>query len=397
MSGWRDTLVQTANGSPKACVANLELCLMHDRRLVLAYNEWTERAVWLEPPPWRNCPVGSPVEDADSVGLLAHCERQHGVSCSLPAVGRVIDHHARKRRFDPMVDYLRALKWDGEQRVLTWLSRYLGAEDSAVTRAVGCSWLIQAAARALEPGCQADSVLVLEGLQGSRKSSALRVLAGADWFSDSLPSITSKDAAIALQGIWVLEIGEMEAVRGVSENALKAWITRRVESYRPPYAARNIAWGRRCVFVGTTNDTEYLHDSTGNRRWWPVRCTQIDLEALKRDRDQLWAEAVTLYMDGCRYWIDRSDKEVYDALVAAQDARRVQTRWEVLIGQYLDAQTHDEISLEDLCRHLDLSVERSGDHATATRIGRIVSSLGWRSEQVLRGGVRRRVYRRIHS
>lgn len=158
---------------------------------------------------------------------------------------------SRRVEVHPLREYLERLEWDREPRFDGWLSTYLGAYPNEYTRAVGRWWLIAAVARAFDPGCQADHMLVLEGKQGVGKSSAVRILAGG-WYLGSLPDIRNKDAALALQGNWIVEIGELDALRGASATRVKDFVSQTVDSYRPPYDRVTIRRPRSSVFVGTT-------------------------------------------------------------------------------------------------------------------------------------------------
>jgi hypothetical protein len=223
------------------------------------------------------------------------------VRFKVPALGAEIALRAVHNAFHPVRDYLDGLIWDNTSRVKNWLPTYLGVEPTIYSQAVGEMFLISMVARIYEPGCQADYVLILEGPQGKLKSSALAVL-GGEWFSDDLPDIRNKDAKVHLWGRWLLELGEFERMMRVDPITFKAFQTRRVDRFRPPYGRRDVDQPRHCTFAATVNLEEYLTDETGNRRGWPVTCGTINLDLLKKDRDQLFAEAVKLYHDGVHWW-----------------------------------------------------------------------------------------------
>jgi predicted P-loop ATPase len=255
-------------------------------------------------------------------------------------VGRSVGAVARDHRIHPVRAYLDHLQWDGTHRLETWASRYLGAEPTDLTHAMGSLWLISAIARVYRPGVKADHMLILEGEQGARKSTALKILAGEDWFTDELPDLGSKDAAIHMQGVWIVEIAELDAIGRAEVSRIKAFLTRTTDRFRPPYGRHTVEIKRQCVFAGTVNPDTYLRDETGNRRFWPIRCGDIDIDALARDRDQLWAEAVARFKDGAIWWIE--DKELLKLASDEQGKRYQSDAWDGLIDRWL---THETRSL----------------------------------------------------
>ena len=179
-------------------------------------------------------------------------------------------------------------------------------------------------------------MLILEGPQGARKSTALKVLAGEDWFTDELPDLGSKDAAIHMQGVWIVEIAELDAIGRAEVSRIKAFLTRTTDRFRPPYGRYTVEVPRQCVFAGTVNPDTYLRDETGNRRFWPLRCGTIDIPALARDREQLWAEAVHRFREGAIWWID--NPALLTEAREAQDSRYQSDAWDDLIEHWL---THE--------------------------------------------------------
>ena len=195
------------------------------------------------------------------------------------------------------------------------MSQYLGVkpqsrDDHTYVAAVSRLLLIQAVARAKDPGCKADSVVVLEGEQGTGKSTALRILFSEQYFGDQLPHMTSKDACSYLKGKWGVELAELEFKKKTEVETIKAFISRQSDNYRPAYGREEIEAARTCVFIGTTNRDDYLVDETGNRRFLPIKTGEIDQEALINHRDRLWAAAAHAYDAGEQYWLGPKAAEI---------------------------------------------------------------------------------------
>ncbi len=249
-----------------------------------------------------------------------------------------------------MRDYLDGLCWDGEKRLDSWLSTHLGAEASVYVSGIGKLFMIAMVARIYSPGCKADYMLVLEGPQGVGKSTACGLLGGR-WYSDSLPDIRlGKDASQHLNGKWLIEVAELSALDKAEAAALKAFITRNEERYRPSYGRKEVIEPRQCVFIGTTNKQVYLRDETGGRRFWPVKVGRVNIESLAQNRDQLFAEAVQLYKDGANWWPDRNFE--MNHILPEQDARYEADAWEQAISEWLATQPVGEpVTVLSVARH----------------------------------------------
>lgn len=314
------------DGRPKAHLANVQTVFFTDPawRQRFAFCELRQRVVF----------DGAPVTDADEAGIVHQLSRTYGIVPTTAIVHEALVWAASKRRLHPVREWLDTLQWDGVPRLSTWLSTYCAAADSALTRSIGRSWLVQAVARAIEPGAKADSVLILKGVQGCRKSTTCAVL-GGEWFKDSDIDLGSKDRFSSLEGAWIYELGELDAMRKADARALKAFVSSQIDSYRPAYGRNCVDVPRTTVFIGTTNDAEFLVDATGSRRFWVVEVGQCDPDALEQDREQLWAEALHAYRAGEQWHLDAQA----DAERAEQAERFAPTdSWESPVASWLATQ-----------------------------------------------------------
>lgn len=406
MVDWRSDLARRGNriiGDERNMLLTLRLA--PELRGLVRFNDFVLRVELTRSPPWRDAQMGDPWTDDDDLSLQAWAQemeieiRQRGiVGDSVAVVAKEVPCH-------PVREYLRALTWDQSPRLHVWLRDFLGAIESAdYLGAVGSRWMISAVARIEQPGGQADHVLVLEGPQGGGKSSAARALAvNPRWFADDMPDLHSKDAALQVSGKWIIELAELAAIRRTADvEAVKAFITRTQDVFRPPYARRTVTVPRQCVFIATTNEHEYLRDRTGNRRFWPVRCTRIDLAALIRNRDQLWAEALHRYRAG-EQWHLKPDECVL--ATEMQRDRLLVTELEVEIADYLQRLASQGIHEIDMRRVL-IDALHVDSHAAdfAERAGRLgpqvaaaMRDSGWnRVRTVGRGAQRRNIYQFAH-
>ena len=344
---------------------------------LLAYDEMLSSPVLLGKTPGRridNRPFPRMVDD-DDVAQIQEWLQLHGIhKLSKDTIHQAINSRARERSFHPVRDYLANLQWDERERIKTWLARYLGAAATPYNEAVGRMFLIAMVARVHEPGCKADYMMILEGDQGLLKSTACGALA-SKWFSDSLPEIMGgKDVAQHLRGKWLIEVGELSALSRAETTILKAFLTRTTERYRPSYGRKEVVEPRQCVFIGTTNDTIYLKDETGGRRFWPVKVDRVDIDGLLRDRDQLFAEAVHLYQQGMGWWPDAEFEREH--IKPEQDARYEIDTWEETIVGYLRGRR--SVLIGHIARDaLDFETRAVGT-ADQRRIAKILTRLGWR-------------------
>ncbi len=337
---WENALRHNQNGALTKDIGNVALILTNsvEWRGCLAYDQFTERCYWAQPAPvvpgMPQPVVGERFADHHATYVAHWFARTHHLTLGKGPILDAMVTAAQVNARHPLQDYLSSLVWDETDRINTWLTRYLGVADSEYSRNVGAWWLISAVARAMRPGCQADHMLVLEGAQGRRKSTALRILAG-EWFLGSLPDLRdAQKAAERIQGKWICEVGELDALKGAAATKTKDWLTQPSDTFRPAYGRFSVDFPRSIVFAGTTNESNYLHDHTGARRYWPVEATDIDAEALKQDRDQLWAEATEMFRRGCPWWPGQDQQ---DSITQEQEERHDVDVWEQVIAPWIAA------------------------------------------------------------
>lgn len=395
-SRWRRLLRTNEDGKPTNDPGNAALILTHDPRWrgCLQYDEFTDRTAWAKAPP--DIPelpqprVGEQVAEHHVTFVQHWLAKFGGARFNKQAVQDAMMAAARANQVDSLRDYLSGLEWDGVERLSSWLSRYLGAPDTAYIHSIGRRWLISAVARALKPGCQADHVLVLEGEQGAGKSSALRILGGR-WYLPSLPNLRDeKAAAERVQGKWLVEIDELDAMRGAAATLTKSFLTRTQDTFRPAYGRFTVDRPRRCVFAGTTNEQDYLTDPTGARRFWPVRVTRCDAEALEADRDQLIAEAVHAFNAGEPWWPSHADIPL---LSEEQEQRHSVDEWEGRIATWCELR-EDGFTIGDVLGSA-LSIDPGKwDRSMQTRVGNALRRLGFKPRDVREGRSKTRKYYR---
>jgi hypothetical protein len=295
----------------------------------------------------------------------------------MPKIGRdqvhqAVDQRAMERAFHPVRDYLDGLRWDKTPRLDDLLSTYFGAPSGAYEAKIGRMFLVGMVGRVFKPGCQNDYMIVLEGEQGERKSSACRVLAG-EWFSDGLKTIGDKDASQHLCGKWLIEIGELSAFGRADTEALKHFLTQTVERYRPSYGRKQVIEPRQCVFIGTTNKSAYLKDETGARRFWPVKIGRIDLGALTRDRDQLFAEAVEAYRKGEHWWPEATFEREH--IKPQQRDRYEADAWQEPIAKFV--REAERVTIAEVANGaLDIPTGKIGTEVQR-RIAAVLTDGGW--------------------
>lgn len=318
-NAWVSQLDVGQDGNIDQTRKNILTILTHDPKLKgkFALNEFSHRAVVTGDLPWRKILPGQELlNDYDDAGLRNYLETVYGIS-NLQKTQDALAQTLYQNGFHPVKEYLDGVTWDGESRVDTLFIQSLGAEDSELNRQITRKTLVAAVARIYEPGCKMDYMLTFVGAQGVGKSSLANRL-GKDWFSDSLTTVTGKEAYEQLQGAWIVEMGELSAMRKSDVESTKHFLTKRIDRFRVAYGKHVADFPRQCIFIGSTNDNEFLSDHTGNRRFWvmPTGKNEIVKEwntITDAEIDQIWAEAVHHYKEGEKLYLDSEiEKDMFE-------------------------------------------------------------------------------------
>lgn len=400
---WRSLIICDSKGNPvKSSLKNNILFLQHHDRYrgIFRYNEFARQIAVTRCPAWDD-EAAFRVHELDDVDIsqTASSLESLGMSPDRTRVHNAIEVVANKNSFHPARDYFNSLQWDGKERLGTWLGYYLGAEDDEpdYLAFIGRKWLTAAVRRVFKPGCKFDHVLVMEGKQGRGKSTALKTLAtfGAEieesYFTDAITiaDLQSKDTIQKIQGSIIVELAELAGFNKKDDEEIKRWITLQHDDIRLPYARTTTRFNRQFVLSATTNSYDYLKDPTGNRRYWPFLAGAIDIEALKQDRKQLWAEAVLLYKSGL--YVGPTDEETIMA-ERAQEKRRSVDAWEQDVLRAVEGLgLKPDLKTEDIMREMGLNL-RDRDFKAQRRVCNILQGIGYESRPKRIGGVVQRVW-----
>lgn len=397
---WRSHLIMKMDGDglKSNSLQNAALMLQYEKRFagIFAWNDFAKEVYLQRRPLWDMTPgkwIVRKMTDPDVTATACWLEYT-GLSTKANDVGKLIQRVAQHNTYNPVVERLNKLRWDGvprlsgkddgDETIWPWLCEYLGAAATSENAAFGRKWMIGAVARAMQPGCKMDTMLVLEGPQGLKKSTALRILSDAvvaGVFTDEISDPNSKDAGLQMQGAWIIEIAELDAFRRADITQIKAWLTRQTDRFRRPYGKIVEDFNRACVMAGTVNPVGigYLKDPSGGRRFWPVECDKIDLDRLKKDAPQLWAEAVAAYQDGEQWWL--TDDEQSGATVV-QASRYEEDPYNTMIDEFLKVRTQVTM-LEIMQGALEIPKERRNS-VVNKRIAAHLHTRGW--QRVDEGG-----------
>jgi putative DNA primase/helicase len=351
---------------PKKTALNVHRVLSLDSRWrgKLRYNAFTSQHMCGD----------LPMSDEGTTEIALWLAKVYRLDVSSTMVAEQVRYEATKHSFHPVREYLEGLVWDNRPRIGKLLPTYFGAESNDLVDILGQYWMISAIVRIMVPGEKVDTTLILVGDQGARKSSAIKTLAKrAEWFSDTPLDLSSKDLFESIQGVWLYELGELDAFKGRDWARIKSMLSSPVDKWRRPYGRNTVQVPRQVVFAGTTNQDEFLGDPTGARRFWPVRIGKILLEQLREDVDQLWAEALALWRREPRWWLD---VELGKQLVAASAEFQISDPWEPSIMQWVSGRISG-FTIADILESVIKKERRDWSNADQQRIAGILKRAGY--------------------
>ena len=312
---WVENLEINTKGEYLSNANNLNMIFANDDRLKDAFqlNLFDSKRYVLRSLPWRKIPIPEPIKNVDYSGVRNYIESVYGVVGNLK-IDDSLALEIEKKSFHPVKDYLSGLDWDQTERLDTLLIDYFGTQDDIYHREAIRKTLVGAVARIYNPGVKFDLVLTLVGNQGTGKSTLAKKL-GGPWFSDTFMTVHGKDAFEQLQGAWIIEMAELSGLRKAEVEAVKHFISKQEDTFRPAYGRTSETFKRQCVFIGTTNNKSFLRDPSGNRRFMPI---DIDRDSATKDIfkieeetiNQLWAEAVYLYTNGEKLYLSETAEDI---------------------------------------------------------------------------------------
>lgn len=337
---WKSELDVDKKGNCYSTVNNVMVIMTKDPNIkgCFAFNSFEHREIALKHLPWRKITSGTKyLTDRDDAGIRHYVESIYGIT-GVQKIRDAIDLVLLKNSFHPIKDYLNRLQWDSEERVDMLLMDYMGADDSEYVRAVTRKTLAAAVTRIFHPGAKFDYVLTMVGKEGKGKSTLFDKL-GRQWFSDSFMGVQGKEAFEQLQGVWIVEMAELSGVKKAEIEAVKHFISKREDRYRVAFGRRVENFPRQCIFVGTTNNWDFLRGATGNRRFWPVAIHErqptkdVFTQLTDYEIDQIWAEALHYYRQGELLFLSKDLEAVANEM---QDKHTEVDERAGIIQKYLD-------------------------------------------------------------
>jgi len=357
----------------KPTVPNLITIMEKDKR-------WKKR-IWLNEFSNAIYMKDDPLKDTDYTRIKRWMYKHYNVHFTTDSIVEATNYIAEVNGHNPLTSWLNKSVWDGVPRMDEWLVRACGTEDNKLNREIGRRWLVQCVARAMEPGCKADCVLILVGPQGARKSTTFRILGSPEYFCDTPMDIGSSNAYMQIHRAWIYEVAELDSIRRARNSSTKAFLSAQEDTFRLPYARQTVTLKRHTVFCGTTNKAEFITDETGSRRYWPIQVGKMNTDWTEHNRHQLWAEAVVAYKNGEKWYLENETQEKLNE--QSSDFRQFDP-WHEIIERYIRANGVN-LSTTDLMEQ-GLKLEKyQMTRASEMRVGDIMRQLGFER-------VRRRIF-----
>lgn len=338
-NSWVEQLEANTRGDYESSANNINLIIQNDKMIKGAFklNTFDNKRYIVHSLPWRKTSGLELFRDVDYAGIRNYIECVYGIVSS-QKVDDALSLEFEKKKFHPIIDYIKGLTWDGIPRVDNLLIDYFGAEDNVYTRAAIRKMLCAAIARVFEPGIKFDLALILVGEQGTYKSTFVKKL-GKSWFSDTFITVQGKESFEQIQGAWIVEMAELSGLKKAEVETIKQYISKQEDSFRPAYGRVVETYKRQCVFFGTTNSKDFLKDPTGNRRFAPIDVRKdhvlksVANDLTSNEVDQIWAEAYQLYLAGEKLYFDDAE----NALARIEQTRHAESdERKGLIENFLD-------------------------------------------------------------
>lgn len=369
-------LRRDADGKLIKSILNLVSCFYIDENLkdIFIYNEFSGTIEYSRDAIWHNIKAGQELRDKDFIFVQYYLAHNKNFEMGIDKITNAVIELAERNRYHPIKKYLQSIQWDGISRLDKWLVEVCGAEDNIYTSAVGSKYLMAAVARIYVPGIKFDNVLVFEGAENIGKSTIFRVLSDP-WFTDSI-DLMQKDEKIVekMRGNWFLEVAEMFGVNDSNQERIKSFLTRQDDVHRLPYDRLTERLKRQSVFCGSSNKLAYLFGEDGNRRFWPIKCGNINIEWLKQNKDQLFAEAKNRFLDGEVLYLN---PELFEFAKKIQSEKlSVNEVWLEIIEQHLIGR--DDTTMKEILKEcLKLELKEFNNHSYISNVGRILKKLGF--------------------
>lgn len=326
-NSWVEQLEANTRGDYDSSANNINIIIQNDANIKNAFklNTFDNKRYVIHSLPWRKVDGTELFRDVDYAGIRNYIECIYGIVSS-QKVDDALSLEFEKKKFHPIIDYIKSLTWDGQERVNNLLIDYFGAEDNDYTKAAIRKMLCAAVARVFEPGIKFDLSLVLVGEQGTYKSTFVKKL-GRNWFSDTFTTVQGKESFEQIQGAWIVEMAELSGLKKAEVETIKLYISKQEDSFRPAYGRVVETYKRQCVFFGTTNSKDFLRDPTGNRRFMPIDVRKeyvkklVPTDLTDYEIDQIWAEAYQLYLNGETLYLEGNES----TLARIEQAKHAET------------------------------------------------------------------------